>query len=213
MRNFKLLLLTLFVAGCTTDSELIAQTCDRESVIVKNEVFHVNYSETLEQPLWVIYTSKNRPKNVDRGSMNFYTVDGICTSDNKDYYRNVYDKGHMAPAATFSDSYENLKLTFSYLNCSLQNQYLNRGEWRLLEEQERVWDETEDLTIKIIPVYSEGSVRLASRGVVPDAYHKHIKFETQKMIKCYYFLNDKPEKGWEEHDNTDKCDILEDFTF
>ena len=213
MRKFNLLLLTLFFTGCSVESELIAQICDRESIIVKNEVFHVNYSETLEQPLWVIYTSKNRPKNVDRGSMNFYTVDGICTSDNADYYRNVYDKGHMAPAATFSDSWENLKLTFSYLNCSLQNQYLNRGEWRLLEEQERVWDENEDLTIKIIPVYSEGSVRLDSRGVVPDAYHKHIKFETQKMIKCYYFLNEKPEKGWEDHDNTHNCNILEDFTF
>ena len=169
MRNFRLLLLSLFIVGCTTDNELIAQSCDRESVIIKNEVFHVNYSEKLEQPLWVIYTSKNRPKNVDRGSMNFYTVDGICTSDNADYYRNIYDKGHMAPAATFSDSMENLKLTFSYLNCSLQDQYLNRGEWRLLEEQERVWDEKENLTIKIISVYSESSVRLSSRAVVPDA--------------------------------------------
>ena len=213
MRNFRLLLLTLFVAGCSADNELIAQSCDRESVIIKNEVFHVNYSEKLEQPLWVIYTSKNRPKNVDRGSMNFYTVDGICTSNNDDYYRNIYDKGHMAPAATFSDSMENLKLTFSYLNCSLQDQYLNRGEWRLLEEQERVWDEKENLTIKIISIYSEGSIRLPSRGVVPDAYHKHIKFETQKMIKCYYFPNVKPSKGWEDHDNTNKCTILEDFTF
>lgn len=213
MKNLKLLLLVILIAGYSKESEIIAQNCDRESIIIKNEVFHVNYSEVLEQPLWVIYTSTNRPKNVDRGSMNFYTVDGICTSDNADYYRNIYDKGHMAPAATFSDSKDHLKTTFSYLNCSLQDQYLNRGEWRLLEEQERVWDEKENLTIKIIPTYSENSIRLSTRAVVPDAYHKHIKFETQKMIKCYYFPNTKPDKGWEEHDNTDKCDILEDFTF
>lgn len=108
---------------------------------------------------------------------------------------------------------ENLKLTFSYLNCSLQNQYLNRGEWRLLEEQERVWDEQENLTIKVIPIYSETSERLPTNAVIPDAYHKHIKFETQGVIRCFYFLNEKPETGWEEHENTNKCDVLEDFTF
>ena len=213
MKNLKFLLITLLIISCTKESEINAQSCDRESVIIKNDVFHVNYSETLEQPLWVIYTSTNRPKNVDRGSMNFYTESGVCTSDNADYYRNIYDKGHMAPAATFSDSMDHLKTTFSYLNCSLQQQDLNRGEWRLLEEQERVWDEKENLTIKIIPTYSENSIRLSTRAVVPDAYHKHIKFETQKMIKCYYFLNVKPTTGWEEHDNTTKCDILEDFVF
>ena len=205
-------ILTFFLLGCS-QPEIIAQHCDRQSVLVENNVFKVNYSETLEQPLWVIYTSENRPKNVARGSMNFYVDKEVCTSDNNDYYRNVWDKGHMAPAATFSDSYENLKLTFSYLNCSLQNQYLNRGEWRLLEEQEREWDDLENLTIKVIPVYSDQSERLPTNAVIPDAYHKHIKFENQGVIKCYFFLNVKPEKGWEEHDNTSDCDILEDFTF
>ena len=89
----------------------------------------------------LIYTSTNRPNGVDRGSMNFYTDSEVHTSDNADYYRNIYDKGHLAPAATYSDNMENLKLTFSYLNCALQDQYLNRGEWRLLEEQERDWDD------------------------------------------------------------------------
>ena len=44
---------------------------------------------------------------------------------------------------------DNLTQTFTYLNCALQNQYLNRGEWRLLEEQERVWDDKEPLTVII----------------------------------------------------------------
>ena len=29
---------------------------------------------------------------------------GVKTSDNADYYKNEWDKGHLAPAATFSDS-------------------------------------------------------------------------------------------------------------
>lgn len=204
--------LTFVFISCSSES-LSAQSCERESIIIKNDVFKVNYSEVLEQPLWVVYTSTNRPKNVDRASMDFHTEKNICTSDNGDYYRNIYDKGHMAPAATFSDTYDHLYTTFSYLNCSLQNQYLNRGEWRLLEEQERVWDDKENLTIMIISIYSDNSIVLPSGGTVPDAYHKHIKFEGDNTIKCYYFLNQKPTDGWEQHDHTDKCDQLNDFTF
>jgi DNA/RNA endonuclease G (NUC1) len=82
---------------------------------LKHQSILFGIAETKEQPVSLVYKSSNRPKNVDRGSMNFYTEDDYHTSDNKDYYRNVWDKGHLAPAATFSDSKENLKLTFSYL--------------------------------------------------------------------------------------------------
>ena len=186
------------------------QNCNRESIVVKNDVFTINYSETLQQPLWVIYTSKNRPKNVDRGHMNFKKNDSICTSDNDDYVKNVWDKGHMAPAATYSDSDEHLKMTFSYLNCSLQNKYLNRGAWRILESKERIWDDNENLTIKVIPIYSEKSIVLPTGATIPDSYHKHIKFENQNIVKCFYFLNERPTTSWENHENTDNCDIIED---
>jgi len=190
--------------------KISGQNCDRESIIVKNDVFTINYSEKLQQPLWVIYTSKNRPKNVDRGHMNFKKNDSICTSDNDDYVKNVWDKGHMAPAATYSDSDEHLKTTFSYLNCSLQNKYLNRGAWRILESKERIWDDTENLTIKVIPIYSEKSIVLPTGATIPDSYHKHIKFESQNIIKCFYFLNDRPTTSWENHENTNNCSIIED---
>ena len=116
----------------------------RNEVVVKTKIFEVLYSEVLQQPLWLIYESTNRPTNVNRGSMDFYTEKDVKTSDAADYKSNVYDKGHLAPAATFSDSMENLKQTFTYLNCALQDQYMNRGEWRLLEEQERKWDDLEN---------------------------------------------------------------------
>ena len=133
----KLLFSLLLFINCSTE-EIIAQEL-RDEVIIENPVFKVWYSEVKEQPIKLIYTSTNRVKNVDRGSMNFYKESDIHTSDNADYYRNVWDKGHLAPAATYSDLMVNLKQTFSFLNCALQNQYLNRGGWRLLEEQERVW--------------------------------------------------------------------------
>jgi endonuclease G len=170
-----------------------------KDIKIKNQVFEVNYSQTLEQPLELVYRSTNRVTNVNRGSMDFWVDPKIKTSDGKDYEKNVYDKGHLAPAATFSDNMDNLKTTFSYLNCALQNQYLNRGEWRMLEEQERRWDDKENLTIKVSLDFDKSSIVLPTGATVPKGFTKHIYFESSKKWDCYYFLNEKPTKPWEEH--------------
>jgi endonuclease G len=173
-----------------------AQTKLRDSVKVTNDVFSVIYSEKLEQPIWLKYRSTNRPTNVNRGSMDFYSERLIKTSDNEDYKNNIYDKGHIAPAATFSDNMENLKQTFSYLNSALQDQYLNRGEWRLLEEQERKWDDLESLTVIVKVFFDETSKKLPTGATVPSYFQKHIYFEKQKKWKCFVFLNEKPKFAW-----------------
>jgi DNA/RNA endonuclease G (NUC1) len=171
-------------------------TLDKDVVTVKNKVFEVNYSQKLKQPLTLKYESTNRPTNVNRGSMDFYTEPNIITSGPEDYKNNEWDKGHLAPAATFSDNMENLKQTFSYLNCALQQQDLNRGEWRLLEEQERVWDDKEPLTIKIELLFDKDSKVLPSGSTVPSYLVKHIHFDKTNVWKCYKFQNVKPTEKW-----------------
>jgi DNA/RNA endonuclease G (NUC1) len=168
----------------------------KHNVHIKNDVFEVEYSQELEEPLWLIYYSTNRPTNVNRGSMNFYTEKNIKTSDNLDYKNNIYDKGHLAPAASFSDNMVNLKQTFSYLNCALQHQDLNRGEWRFLEEQERIWDNDENLMVKIELIFDENSETLTTGATAPSFFIKHIHFEKTKFWKCYKFPNSKPNKKW-----------------
>lgn len=170
-----------------------------DDVKVKNNVFDVTYSQRLEQPLSLTYRSTNRPTNVNRGSMDFYKEPNVHTSDGADYVRNIWDKGHLAPAATFSDNMENLKQTFSYLNCALQDQYLNRGEWRLLEEKERVWDDVEPLTVTI-DIHFNGNCQVLQTGAtVPSGFTKHIYFENSKKYTCYSFDNSRPQKGWEDY--------------
>ena len=200
MRKLLYTLSLIILWGCSAEAQDIIEL--RDEVIIENNVFKVWYSEVKEQPTKLIYTSTNRVKNVDRGSMNFYTERDVHTSDNQDYYRNVWDKGHLAPAATYSDSYENLRQTFSYLNCALQNQYLNRGEWRLLEEEERDWDDLQNLTITVDLVWDEGYEILPSGGHIPTDMIKHIYFENDKVWRCFEFENEKPTKGWEEHEVT-----------
>jgi len=186
------ILLTLF--GLFFTLSLSAQ----DTIRIKNNVFEVLYSQNLEQPLWIKYRSTNRPTNVNRGAMDFYTEKGLKTSDGEDYKSNVYDKGHGAPAATFSDNMDNLKQTFSYLNCIMQNQYLNRGEWRLLEEQIRKWDDTENITVLIKLHFDTPVKRVPTNAAIPSYLEKHIFFEKQKKWKCFVFLNEKPKFKWEQ---------------
>jgi endonuclease G, mitochondrial len=185
------LLLIVFILFSTV---LFAQ----DTIRVKNQVFEVLYSQKLESPLWLKYRSTNRPTNVNRGSMDFYTEKNIHTSNAEDYAKNIYDKGHLAPAASFSDNMENLKQTFSYLNCMLQDQYMNRGEWRLLEEQERKWDDNENLTIIIKIFFDKPVRRLPTNSAIPSYMQKHIYFEKQNVWKCFVFLNEKPKFKWDE---------------
>ena len=188
MKKFGILLILLFVSVFTFGQD----------VRVKNGVFEVLYSQSLEQPLVIKYRSLNRPTNVNRGAMDFYKEPTIKTSDAEDYKANIYDKGHGAPAATFSDNMVNLKQTFSYLNCIMQDQYLNRGEWRLLEEQIRKWDDTENITVLIKTFFDTPVKRVPTGAAIPSHLQKHIYFETQKKWRCFVFLNQKPKFSWEE---------------
>ena len=189
----KLTLALLLITGLSFGQKL------RDSVYVKTKIFEVVYSEQLEQPKWLKYESVNRPKNVDRTGLDFYTVPNIHTSDAADYAKNQYDKGHLAPAATFADSEENMKATFSYLNWALQQQDLNRGEWRLLEEQERAWDDKETLKVLVKLKYGTIPQKLPTGATIPVEFQKHIYFDKQKKWQCYFFDNIKPTSGWETH--------------
>ncbi len=173
---------------------------DRTDVRVENDVFKVSYNETLEQPNWVEYEVRNIEKKFDRGSMDFYVPKGVYTSDNDDYKNNVWDKGHMAPAAAFTDTKENLKTTFSYLNCSLQFDKLNRGAWRELEAQERVWAKRYGtLKVRIVLHFKPDHLILPTGGHVPNVYWKHITFPNGNR-ECFYFPNSTPTKHWSDYE-------------
>ena len=166
----------------------------RESVKVKTQIYEVIYSEKLEQPTWIRYTVQCPEGTASRSGMDFYTNDSIKTSNAADYVNNLYDKGHLAPAADFNCTKELLHQTFSYLNCALQNQYLNRGVWRMLEEYERELAKTEQVTVTITLVFDKKSIKLPTGATVPNGFYKTIYLEKSKKTIKYYFPNETPTK-------------------
>lgn len=184
----KKLLFTLLLTPVLATAQL------RDSIRIKTDIYEVIYSEKLESPRWVQYTVLCPNGTASRSGMDFYTNDSVKTSSNEDYVKNEWDKGHMAPAADFNCDKDMLRKTFSYLNCALQNQYLNRGVWRMLEEQEREWAKKETTTVTINLVFDKTSYRLPTGATVPNGFLKTICLEKSgKKIK-FYFPNMTPTK-------------------
>ena len=171
-----------------------------DSLLVSNNIFQISYNEKYEQPNWVKYTVRDIVKNADRDGIEFYTVDSIYTSDDDDYYSNRWDRGHMAPAGSFNDSYENLYSTFSYINVALQYDDLNRGAWVDLENQVREWsDDFGDINIEIYLEFDSSHIVLDTGAHVPTAFYKYVIFPDGTK-KCYYFPNSTPDKSWQEYE-------------
>ncbi len=162
----------------------------RDSVYVKTSIYSCVYSEVLQQPKRVWYTVQCPLGSYPRKGMDFYTNDSVRTSDGKDYEANVWDKGHCAPAADFNCDKDRLWATFSYLNCVLQHERLNRGAWRFLEVRERELAKSQVVEVEIKMIYSKSSLKLPTGATVPDGFLKTIKYG--KVKEVYYFKNEDP---------------------
>lgn len=169
-----------------------------KTIMIDKGLYLVEYSEKLEQPVMVEYEVMCSSGEASRKGMDFFREDGIHTSDDKDYERNIWDKGHMAPAASFNCSRDTLKEVFSYINCALQHQNLNRGQWRELESLERkIASEGKDVLVKIDIIFSKDSKVLPTGATVPDSFVKHIMVNGR--FQCYSFLNSEGSSNYSNH--------------
>lgn len=165
----------------------------RDSVKINGKVFRAVYSEKLEQPLLVFYEVNCSGGKFSREGLDFYTVDSVRTSNDFDYRKNQYDKGHMAPAADFNCSIETLKETFSYLNCALQHQDLNRGMWEQLEEYERfLYRRYGTIKVKITVEFKKPLKKLLSGATIPSGFYKELYIVSRKETIRFYMPNIKP---------------------
>ena len=164
----------------------------RDSLWYTTPYFKIAYSEVLEQPRYVEYSVACPNGTASRSGMDFYVEKGIKTSDHKDYEYNEWDKGHMAPAADFNCTKDMLWETFTYMNCALQHQSLNRGVWKYLEAREReLAKQYPTVKIKIRVVFDKKPVKVVGGASIPKGFYKEISYGNIREI--YYFPNTTPE--------------------
>ena len=184
-----LLLVVLLSFGTST---LYGQ---QEKTII-TEIFTVSYSEELEQPLKLSYVVQCPMGEASRSGLDFRKYDGIHTSDNGDYSNNVYDKGHLAPAAAFNCDREMVRSTFSYLNCALQHEGLNRGPWKELERFERDLAKIyPEVSVLIIVNFDETPERVPGGAAIPTSFIKEITFG-ERTIKFLFPNQDVAGQDW-----------------
>ena len=188
MLKKQLLLILLFLF--TFAQQAIAQ---RAKVSFKNDIFTGVYSEVYQQPLWITYQVICSTGSISRDGLDFYVNDSIKTSDDSDYVNNVYDKGHLAPAADFNCNKNELFETFSYLNCALQHEKLNRGVWRYLEAHERELAKTKKVTVRVDVIFSNNPKKVPGGAAIPDGFKKTI-YVNGIIYETFYFPNVEPNK-------------------
>ena len=106
------------------------------------EHYALCYRESYEQAEWSAYclTEEELAKNANR-SNDFRPDPQISTGSASlsDYKKSGYDRGHLSPAADFAFDEKAMSETFYMSNMSPQAGSFNRGIWKDLEAQVRVW--------------------------------------------------------------------------
>jgi len=164
----------------------------QDLVLWNTPYFVIKYSETLEQPVTIRYSVACTDGTASRKGLDFHTESGIHTSDNADYYKNVWDKGHMAPAGSFNCDENMLWETFTYLNCALQHEKLNRGVWKELEERERYLTDWSGFSAQVYIEVDFGTSieRVPAGAAIPIGFYKEIFVNDYR--ECYWFPNSDP---------------------
>jgi DNA/RNA endonuclease G (NUC1) len=92
--------------------------------------------------------------------------------------------------------------TFSYMNCALQQQSLNRGVWKKLEMQERELAKVNsNVKVYIKVEFDSIPKRVPAGAAIPKGFYKEI-IVGERTKFCYYFLNVAPKSN---DLNTFKC--------
>lgn len=160
-----------------------------QDTLINMKFFKILYSIDKKCPKEVYYRAHN-DKCCSRIGKDFYTNNRIQTSTDIDYLHNVYDKGHLVPAASMSFSCEALDSTFSYLNCSLQHFKLNRGFWANLEWYERVLVSIGyEVDVTAGTLHINGTQKSRSGAQIPTHFYKIIRYVDETEV--YLFENDE----------------------
>ena len=163
--------------------------------IIYHTAYTLSYNESHEQANWVTYmvTKVELENDVAKRKDNFTEDTSVITGSAQleDYKGSGYDRGHLAPAATFVDNQKEMDESFLMSNMSPQDPSFNRGVWKRLEDYERKMAIEKD-TVYVIcgPILTEGLKTIGPNKVsVPELYYKIIYYKDWMM--CFILNNEK----------------------
>jgi len=168
---------------------------DECNVIVDKVFLNICYDNSLKVAKAVSYTLDgtlvHQLNIVPRPS--FYSeiqVELTNRAKYSDYTGSGYDRGHLAPDASFDWSQESLDATYSLANIIPQVPVVNQQMWVDVENYERT--KAVDLgTVNVLNIvkYSSTPTRIGANQIaVSDGYFKVLYKDAYK--ECFYYAND-----------------------
>ncbi len=162
--------------------------------LVRRVGYTLKYAEKYELPAWVAYVLQQDQINGDEARDNQFMPDPAVrsgTAVTSDYTRSGYDRGHMAPAADFKNSYQVMKETFYMSNICPQQPQFNRGIWLELEKMVRIWAyKYKKIYVVTGPVLEPGlpTIGRTNKVAVPRQFYKVLLYVNPPYVKGIAFL-------------------------
>ncbi len=176
-------------------SQFINDTfCD---TIIDKEFLDICYNYDLKVAKSVAYTLagdlvnelniKERPR--------FYEEETLSPNQRakySDYTNSGYDRGHLAPDASFDWSQESLEATYSLANIIPQIKEVNRDMWVKVEQYAR--DKAVELgSVNILNIvkYNTTPNRIGTDSIaVSIGFYKVLYNDDESYKECYYYANE-----------------------
>lgn len=190
-----------FSAGFPPQAEIPNLQVKRTEQIIRHEGYTVSYNSDYRIANWVAYelTAKEAKSKKNERSNKFVPDPMVkgASATNEDYTRTGYDRGHLAPAGDMKWSAKAMRESFYLSNICPQKPGLNRGIWKELEEQSRLWAmDAGALLIVTGPVMTPDMKRLGKNRVgVPNTFYKVICLFTGNEYKGIGFLFENKDYG------------------
>ncbi|MBR2475781.1 MAG: DNA/RNA non-specific endonuclease [Bacteroidaceae bacterium] len=179
--------------------------------LVTNLGYTSSYNTSYGIPNWVAYEiTRSEATSQEAERKDKFMPDPKVkgrSATNADYKGSGYDKGHMAPAADMKWSQTVMDQSFYFTNICPQAPGLNRGAWKNLEEDIRLWAIRDSALVVICgPLFTQEPVRYIpqTQVAIPDAYFKVVcsPYTTEPRGIAFIFPNAKASKHPREYVTT-----------
>lgn len=169
--------------------------------VIRHKGYTVSYNSDYRVANWVAYelTSQEAKSNAAERSNKFVRDPMVkgASAENGDYTRTGYDRGHLAPAGDMKWSAQAMRESFYLSNITPQKPGLNRGVWKDLEEQCRMWAaDNGKLLIATGPVLTPDLKRLGkNRVAIPKKFYKVICMIQDNKYEAVGFIFENKDYG------------------
>ena len=195
--RFLLIVVIALIVGCLTKKnenhsttaepagelsiELAIPKIDKAIVsqVIEHTGYTVSYNRKRRNPNWVAYElTADEVEGEEPRDGDFIPDPDVrgCQAADDDYRRSGWDRGHLAPAADMKWSEQAMKESFYLSNISPQNNNLNRGVWKSIEELTRnAAKRYNNVLVVTGPVFKseKGKGTIGDNKVmIPDAFYK-----------------------------------------